>query len=54
MHFGRKKLKGTDIDNPNYNLKKLNAMKKNLAEYKILKTYLADNFDDYYSIWIIL
>jgi len=43
--FGRKKLKGTDIDNPNYNLKKLDAMKKNLAEYKILKTYLADNFD---------
>ena len=43
--FGRKKLKGTDIDNPNYNLEKLNAMKKNLAEYKILKTYLADNFD---------
>ena len=43
--FGRKKIKGTDIDNPNYNLKKLNAMKKNLAEYKILKTYLADNFD---------
>jgi hypothetical protein len=43
--FGRKKIKGTNKDNPNYNLKKLDAMKKNLAEYKILKTYLADNFD---------
>ena len=42
--FGRAKIKGTDKPNPNQDLPKLKAMQKNLAEYKILKKYLDDNF----------
>ena len=42
--FGRKDIKGTNKPNPNRNLPKLHAIQKNLAEYKILKKYLYDNF----------
>ena len=42
--FGRAKIKGTNTPNPNYDLPKFKAMQKNLAEYKILKKYLDDNF----------
>ena len=42
--FGREFLKGTDTKNPDYNLKKLNAIKKNLNEYNVLNKYLQDTF----------
>ena len=42
--FGRKNLKGTKTPNPNYDLTKLDAIHKNIDEYKILKEYLETNF----------
>ena len=42
--FGRKDIKGTNKPNLNRNLPKLDAIHKNLDEYKILKKYLYDNF----------
>ena len=43
--FGRKNLPGTNTPNPNYNLPKLDAIKKNFNEYDILKKYIKDNFN---------
>ena len=42
--FGRKNLKGTKTPNSNYDLTKLDAIHKNIDEYKILKEYLETNF----------
>ena len=42
--FGRKNLKGTKTPNPGYDLTKLDAIHKNIDEYKILKEYLKTNF----------
>jgi hypothetical protein len=42
--FGREFLKGTNTKNPDYNLKKLNAIKKNLNEYNVLNKYLQDTY----------
>ena len=42
--FGREFLKGSDVKNPNYNVEKLNAIKKNLNEYNVLNKYLQDTY----------
>jgi len=42
--FGRKDLKGTNTPNPSYDLPKLDAIHKNIDEYKVLKKYLETNF----------
>jgi len=42
--FGREFLKGSDVKNPDYNVEKLNAIKKNLNEYNVLNKYLQDTY----------
>ena len=42
--FGREFLKGSDVKNPDYNVEKLNAIKKNLNEYDVLNKYLQDTY----------
>ncbi len=42
--FGREFLKGSDVKNPDYNVEKLNASKKNLNEYNVLNKYLQDTY----------